>query len=405
MKKEKYLIVSLLLVALLIRILWVITYPTEQISDFIGYHKIALSLLENSFYGVDSPSCYRPPGYPFLLFLIYKFINLNISTAIIVNILLEVVSCYLVYLLALLVFNRRVALIALIIFVFNPVSITFCSLLASEHLFITIFLLLLICLIKYMQNDKLVFLILSGFLWGIGTLVRAQLLIYPIPIFLTFLFVENKYKEILKFLIIYFIMFCLCILPWTIRNYIQFKRFILVSCNSGIVLYVGNNPKTYKWDNSVIKIADVKNKSNEEADKIYKTLAIKNIKSRPFWYFSRGFLKVNLLLESPTYPLFWINKGANKKYDFSYYYPIVIWYFRLLLLLSCSSLIIIKKINNFHKLIFLTVFFWWLVAFIFWAQSRYNYPIEPIMSVYAGYSLSYRFFRNEKENINRERLS
>ncbi len=385
-------VLSILILALLIRVLWVTSYPTVQSSDFLEYHKLAVSLATKGYYGIDHPDCYRPPGYSFFLAVFYRLIAPDAAVAIGLNIILETLSCFLVFKLSELLFKRKTAIIALILFSLNPISISSCSLLASEHLFIPILLLLLISSIKYLRTYKVAYLIQSGLLWAIGSLVRPTIFLYPV-VLVILLILLNRRKEVLKSLVVYLTIFLIIILPWTIRNYHHFKRIIVFSANTGINLYIGNNPYSFRYEARKIQFPEeAKGLSYEKADRIYLKYAIANIKSRPLWYFIRGFFKVAQLFDGIPFPLHWINRGVDNKYRFDYYYPLFMWYFYILMLLSFVSFFTIRKPGKEQMLIYLFILYWIMMHFIFYGKSRFHFPLEPIMSVYAGYSLYCRFW-------------
>jgi 4-amino-4-deoxy-L-arabinose transferase-like glycosyltransferase len=83
--------------------------------------------------------------------------------------------------------------------------------------------------------------ILLGVLYGIQLLVRPDILL-GIAVFGAWLIISSKEKEkYIKGYAISCIVALLIVAPWTIRNYSEFGKFVLVSANSGYNLYLGNN--------------------------------------------------------------------------------------------------------------------------------------------------------------------
>lgn len=81
-----------------------------------------------------------------------------------------------------------------------------------------------------------------GILFGIQILVRPDILMGIIffGIWLV-IFSGNKRKQKITGYAISIMIALLMVLPWTIRNYLEFDSFVLVSANSGFNFYMGNN--------------------------------------------------------------------------------------------------------------------------------------------------------------------
>jgi len=84
-----------------------------------------------------------------------------------------------------------------------------------------------------------------GVLVGVQVLVRPDMLVGMV-FFAAWLVIVLRKKvttrEIVRSLAISAVSTLVIVLPWTVRNYMNFGKFILVSANSGYNLYLGNNP-------------------------------------------------------------------------------------------------------------------------------------------------------------------
>ena len=58
-----------------LRLGWVLFVPNGQYSDSVWYSGAAANLASSGMYGLDGPSAWFPPGYPFLLAAIYKVVG------------------------------------------------------------------------------------------------------------------------------------------------------------------------------------------------------------------------------------------------------------------------------------------------------------------------------------------
>ncbi len=83
---------------------------------------------------------------------------------------------------------------------------------------------------------------LLGILIGLQLLTRPDMLIGALCFCAWLLWRSNSRAFIIKRLAFTLGIGLLVVLPWTIRNYIVFDRFILISANSGYNFFLGNNP-------------------------------------------------------------------------------------------------------------------------------------------------------------------
>lgn len=84
-----------------------------------------------------------------------------------------------------------------------------------------------------------------GILFGIQILVRPDILMGMVFFGIWLIVYSSKWERKRKFIgyIVSVLIALAMVLPWTIRNYETFDRFVLVSANSGFNFYMGNNPQ------------------------------------------------------------------------------------------------------------------------------------------------------------------
>lgn len=82
----------------------------------------------------------------------------------------------------------------------------------------------------------------TGVIFGLATLVKSQILLILLIVPLYDVLAERAVR--LYFARYLFLVFglVLTVSPWTLRNFVEFDRFILVQSNGGYNLFVGNNP-------------------------------------------------------------------------------------------------------------------------------------------------------------------
>ncbi len=84
-------------------------------------------------------------------------------------------------------------------------------------------------------------LLLSGIFLGLATLTRSVVLLFPIILFAIGVILPER-RKLLKPILILTIVWGFTLLPWTIRNYVQFEAIIPVNTMGGIVLWQAANP-------------------------------------------------------------------------------------------------------------------------------------------------------------------
>ena len=112
------------------------------VDDAKGYHQLATTLIEDHRFalsGTDPPNAKRTPGYPLFIASAYSLFGPRPWTVLLVQILVDTLSCLLLLLTLARLFGQRVALISSFFYALNPPLILFSSRLLSEVLFVFLF--------------------------------------------------------------------------------------------------------------------------------------------------------------------------------------------------------------------------------------------------------------------------
>ena len=112
--------------------------------------------------------------------------------------------------------------------IYTEIPFTLCSILA------------VIFLIKYFQTQRFFPLILSGIFFALAVLTRPVGLFLFIFIIFLILFRQPRWDNV-KHVVVLAMAMIILILPWTIRNYVVFGKFIPVTTQGSLVLWVSNN--------------------------------------------------------------------------------------------------------------------------------------------------------------------
>jgi len=105
-------------------------------NDIINIH--AVEITEGKWFLSEdgAPSARRPVGYPVVLGGLYKLFGARAAVAWSFHLILYLLTAGVLYQMALLMFDRRIALISAFLFAINPISIYSIKLITDEHLFL-----------------------------------------------------------------------------------------------------------------------------------------------------------------------------------------------------------------------------------------------------------------------------
>ena len=195
----------------------------------------------------SGPTAILPPVYPLLVACTFKLLGIQSAASfyflVALNIAFATLTCIPIYKIGLRLGGNSTAAIAAWLWALFPNGIfipfewiwetSLSALLAASLLWFTL---------KIAESTKLRDYLLHGALWGV-TLMTNPALGAAMPIFLIWTIIRNKTISLQNFsrpaLVIATAL--LCCLPWTIRNYTVFHRFIPFRSGFGFELYIGNN--------------------------------------------------------------------------------------------------------------------------------------------------------------------
>lgn len=232
----------LLLPAYWIRVWFINNVPTQQLYDFSTYYEIAVNVAQGKGYTfLGQPIAFQGMGYSYLLGIFFKLVGSTTElTAKYLNVTFSIMLIPLsYYIMAKLNPKKWLRWAVAVTVAFLPHHIAYCNAIGTEMLS-ALFVALIIALHVSSLKDRVKW-PLIGLLVGASTLTKPFYLAYPIAFFMYYWMKEKDWKRaVASFMVIFVFMWAL-VLPWTVRNYKHFNRFIPVSYNSGLVLYLNNN--------------------------------------------------------------------------------------------------------------------------------------------------------------------
>lgn len=167
-------LIAILALGGILRFYWVIYHPTPPTGDFLEYHKIASMFSAGIFQSTYS----RPLGYPAILAITYLLRPDPISGRLL-NVLLGVLTIYLVYQICMKAGGQGAALCGALIMAIFPTSILMSSILCTEIGAAAFFTGTIFLLIDAMSKEsKMPWIAGAGFSFGMGLLFRTALIFH-----------------------------------------------------------------------------------------------------------------------------------------------------------------------------------------------------------------------------------
>jgi predicted membrane-bound mannosyltransferase len=193
---------------------------------------------------------WQAPLYPYFLGIIYTILGHDLFLARLVQIILGSVNCLLLYRIAKTAFNPKVALVSFLIAAFYGPFILFENELLNPVLMIFFNLLALLILFSYLHRPSWVKLLLAGIILGLSTITHGMAVtIVPFALLWTIIILAKRKSSIPKMLASCLVLlagFLLILSLTTVRNLVVGEDFVIVSSNTGINFFIGNNPDYQK---------------------------------------------------------------------------------------------------------------------------------------------------------------
>ena len=212
--------------------------------DGIEYDILATNLARGDGYSLQTgvPYGFRPPGFPFYMSILYAIFGPSAAVVRLFNIFLSTLTCVPVYLFAKGLWGKPTALIAALGVGLHPLLIYFNGLIYPESLML--FLISVALLFGYyaMTSGSLKWVFLVGLVSAALVYLRPNLIIFSFGhlVWIWLVFKNNKRRVLAGSILIG--VQILVILPWSLRNYQVFDKFVWMSTNGGTTLWAGNNP-------------------------------------------------------------------------------------------------------------------------------------------------------------------
>ncbi|HEY3475378.1 MAG TPA: glycosyltransferase family 39 protein [Anaerolineales bacterium] len=394
--RNRQLLILILLAAVVIRIP-VALYMGDQVTvlpaiqDQVSYNALARSLLEGRGYSFtknwypftppNTPTAHWSFLYPLYLAGTYAVTGYHpLAARLLQGAVGGALLCFLVYKIGRRVDNETTGLVAAGLAAVYGYFIYYNVALMTETFSIVLILLVLYLSIELKEHPTLIRWVGLGFSLGLAALFRQTVLLF-VPFLLFWLFLELRGRGIrwwyfaLPVVIIF-----LVISPWTLRNYLVYREFLLLNSNAGYALYASNNPNLgTDWRNEFVVVPvpeELAGQNEAELDRALTQKGVEFILADP-----KRYLWLTLD-KSVEYFRFWPSgdssriSNLNRVLSFGLYLPFMV----LGLGLSVSRW-------RYFVPLYLFIVIHTGIHLLSWPSPRYRLPVDAVLMIFAGLTL------------------
>ena len=380
-------------------VIWLV--PIDQFSDELWYYTRGVTLAAGQGYSEGGiATAYWPPGWPGLLGLLFWLFGSSPLVGQIANLVFAALTFLLSLSLASTLFaDKLVGRLTVLILTFYPNQIGYVPTLATEVFYTA---LLLLAVLVIIRGHGLARLIVSGILFGMATLTKAQTLFIPALLFAAWWLLSRDRGRLLAVVgraaVVYTAM-AIIVLPWTARNYAVLGEFVLISTNGGGTLLAGNNPTASGDDNE--NDALVKQVSNDVAgqvanNRLATSLALQWIRDHPADFLLLVPRKI-WRLWAPDGEAEWSYQAGFKHYDD--YWMIFravrafnqLYYMCLIALFILSTIYFVRQWRALSPYVatgYILAVYTTAISIVFSGQSRFHFPLMPWVAMYAAWAIT-----------------
>lgn len=418
------LLLKIFLVSLFVRLIFLVVMPPRPIQwdDTLSWDAVARNLVNGrGFLEADgAPTSVRAPLYPLILAFLYLLFGHNFFSVKILQAFLGSATVVLIYLIAREIMGLRktnagytieqeahaaggytaeqkthavaaremdIPTITSFLLAFYPPLVVYTYIIGTETIYTFLMSVWVYCILVGLKYRNILVLLCGGFVLGVSHLCRSTAILYPLFLVTALFFVvpvKETFRKRAVGGLLFILISLLPVLPWTLRNYRTFDRFLLVNTSAGELFWAG----TYlPWDGIAITDRDPyfwerfgKIKNPVDAEKEMFREGIRNIRENP-----SGFMQLTV----KKFVRFWFQPVGqvlvaerSRMLGNSMYFFHFIW-----LALACFGFIKSKQYRlNYLPITVLFVYFT-IMHNIITSVARYRLPVEPYIMFFAVYGL------------------
>ncbi len=402
--------ILLIIIAIVPRFIWVYFVQTQPFSDFLHLHNYGINASRGDFKGfVDFYAVFPfKIGFGMVLSGLYYVFGTGLMVAKLFNVALSIILVVLLYAGGKMLYGEKAGRIAALVTALWPAQIMYTSVIASEHLFILLFIAAVLLILRFIKKYTYKnYEVLNGnlILIGIGVLTACAQLVRPmamllLPVFVVFVLLFKKYransissvglglKSIALVFICYFGLINLVNLPIQIATGVD-----ITESNSGFNLMIGTNSKSNgTFNKEDFGIIEKNNYDFEKVHKEAKQIALERLESEPKQLWNLVKNKYEILWGNENYGYYWSTVASQnskperviKSHPRAFYGLSQAFYILIILMAVCACFYTLRE-KRYDALILLMIFGGILVSYTFLeVQARYHMPVIPILILFGS---------------------
>jgi tetratricopeptide (TPR) repeat protein len=263
-KKELLLILSIFAISLFFRVAYFIDYkntavfPVLAASDGDFYYQRAVEISGGDIFTAQAFA--KWPFYAYFLAFLFKISAANITLVYMLQFLLGAFNSVLLYFVTRRLFNKSAGFIAGLLYATYGLFIFYEGLLIYTSLSLFLNLLFFLLILRLNDGPPLKGLFWLGMLLGVCTLAQGNIIIFGLPVACWIIWRKSaKFAKFILNFLTFSIGLVLILGMLALRSYILDKDLVLLTGNTGLNFYIGNNSGsngTLSWPGNLNFTAD-----------------------------------------------------------------------------------------------------------------------------------------------------
>lgn len=354
------------------------------------------------------------PAYLYITVLFFKIYGPNWEALALLQILLGSLNCIIIYFVGLRIFGAAAGLLAAAMLMLYG-NMTLVELTLEPETFVLVFnSLALLALIEAGNNRTPGYRsgkwLLAGMLVGLSAITKPNALLIIPGAFIWIGFMVKTWGNRCRAMAFILLGVFLLVAPVTIRNYIQFDDFILITADGGKVFFHGNGPGATGMERADLPDQGFIEEGQSEPDHAHALFrkTARSVSKAPlkpsecadFWL-TRTIDHIQtaplsaLFLEWKKFCLFWNNYEVHdldstyKNYSRIQKWPLIP--FGIISALGILGMGITLKRFRHAFLLYWMIFIYLFCVLVFFAASRYRIPAAPFLCLFASQFLTQLF--------------
>jgi len=405
---SQQLLFILLVLAFCVSLAYSFYFRIDPVVDARAYDTIAWNVATGVGYA-ETPELNRAedysinrvgPGYQVFLAAIYIFFGHHYEIVWIIQALLHVASAALLFASAKHLFGERgkyVGFSAVFLFAFFIDNLELSAMLMTETLLLFLLVASLHSFIRFFQEPTKWRAALLG-LTATAALMTRPTLLLALLIFVIFCLWKRYFAQLSVLLVCSLLL----ISPWAIRNYQIFGTPVIVGTAGGYDLWVGNNEEANGELEPSATIAEYARMHTPTQTSVHGVQEVlRFVKTQPLSAFSLLLIKTSVYFSAARPAAFWFHQhGLNQILTIflSSVFAFILFSFGI------AGAVLLWRKGELYRWLLLLALTAPLSVIPIVVETRYRYPLYPLLALFAGYALAVLWEKGWKKSGSEQKV-